>query len=255
MVRTGMGNDPVGQRIALVTGANKGIGFEVAAQLAELGITVVVTARDDARRQDAAARLREKGGQVHEVALDVTDSSTVEAAARYVDERLGRLDILVNNAGIGGDVAAQRPSSADLDMVRKVFDTNYFGVIAVTNAMLPLLRRSAAPRIVNVTSGLGSLTNQADQDHYLVNVPAMAGYPPAKTALNALTVQYAKELRADGILVNAIDPGGCDTDFTRGRFTVQRTAAQGAAVAVRLATIPADGPTGGYFNESGTVAW
>jgi NAD(P)-dependent dehydrogenase (short-subunit alcohol dehydrogenase family) len=209
---------------------------------------VVLTARDPARLADASRRI-----SVHPVVLDVTDSSTIAAAAEYVDSRFGRLDVLVNNAGVAGDIRLQAPSVADMSVVRAVFETNYFGVIAVTNAMVPLLRRSSCPRIVNVTSGLGSLTRMSDPADYFVGLPPSAAYAPAKTALNAVTVQYAKEL--PDFRVNAVDPGPCDTDFTRGRFAVPRTAAQGAAVAVRYATIDSSGPTGGYFDETGLVPW
>jgi NAD(P)-dependent dehydrogenase (short-subunit alcohol dehydrogenase family) len=242
-------------KVALVTGANKGIGYEIAAQLAGLGFTIVLAARDAGRREEAAKRLRDTGAEVHPVELDVTDPATIAAAGRYVDTELGKLDVLVNNAGIAGDIAKQAPTIADMDLVRAVFETDYFGVIMVTNAMVPLLRRSPEPRIVNVTSGLGSLTQMADQNSYMVNLPPSAAYAPAKSALNSVTIQYAKELHRDDFKVNAVDPGGCDTDFTRGRFKVERTAAAGAAVVVRLATVGPDGPTGGYFNEAGIVPW
>jgi NAD(P)-dependent dehydrogenase (short-subunit alcohol dehydrogenase family) len=242
-------------RIALVTGANKGIGYEIAAQLAGLGFTIVLGARDEGRRDEAAKRLRDTGAEVYPVELDVTKPATIAAAAEYVENELGKLDVLVNNAGIAGDIFKQAPSTADINLVREVFEINYFGVVMVTNAMVPLLRRSPEPRIVNVSSGIGSLTQMADPNSYMVNLPPSAAYSPSKTALNAVTIQYAKELRKDNFKVNAIDPGGCDTDFTRGLFKVERTAAQGAAVAVKLATVGPDGPTGGYFNEAGVVAW
>ncbi|MDQ0379098.1 SDR family NAD(P)-dependent oxidoreductase [Amycolatopsis thermophila] len=243
--------------IALVTGANKGIGRGVAAQLAALGVTVLIGARDARRGEEAAAAL---GGDVHAVTLDVTDPATVERAARQVEERFGRLDVLVNNAGITGsgqvdpqDAHDQIPSSVDLDMVRAVFETNVFGVIAVTNAMLPLLRRSSAPRIVNVSSHAASLTLTSDPDGPFAALLPSAAYSPSKTALCALTVQYANELRKDGILVNAVAPGFVDTDSNN--HTGFLTVAQGAAVVVRLATLGADGPTGGFFAEDGPVPW
>jgi NAD(P)-dependent dehydrogenase (short-subunit alcohol dehydrogenase family) len=241
-----------GRTIALVTGANKGIGYQVVEQLAALGMTVLLAARDRQRREEAASALRSAGADVHPVALDVTDAATVAAAARHIDERFGRLDVLVNNAGITGG-RSQAPSTADLDMVREVFDTNVFGVMRVTNAMLALLKRSSAPRIVNVSSGVGSLAAMSDPDGPLTALPASAAYVPSKTLLNSLTVQYAKELRKDGILVNAADPGYCATDLNN--HTGYRTAAQGAAIAVRLATFGPDGPTGGFFNDDGPVPW
>jgi NAD(P)-dependent dehydrogenase (short-subunit alcohol dehydrogenase family) len=238
--------------IALVTGANKGIGREIVAQLAALGMTVLLGARDQQRREEAAAALHGAGADVHPIALDVTDLHSVRDAAAHIDERFGRLDVLVNNAGITG-VRGQSPSTADLAEVRAVFDTNYFGVMAVTNAMLPLLLRSSAPRIVNVSSGVGSIAAMSDPEDPLAGLPASAAYVPSKTALNSLTVQYAKELRKDNVLVNAADPGYCATDLNN--HSGYRTAAQGAAVAVRLATLGPDGPTGGFFGDDGPVPW
>ena len=234
-------------RIALVTGANKGIGYQIAGQLANLGMTVLLGARDEQAREKAAAELG-----VHPLALDVTDTASVRAAAVAVEEQFGRLDVLVNNAGISGG-RAQTPSSADLDILRAVFEVNVFGVLNVTNAMLPLLRRSSAARIVNMSSSVGSLALLSDPASPFAQMGASAAYVPSKTALNSLTVQYAKELRGDGILVNLADPGHVATDLTG--FTGGRTPAQGAAIAVRLATLPADGPTGGYFNDDGVVPW
>ncbi len=238
--------------IALVTGANKGIGREIVAQLAALGMTVLLGARDQQRRDAAAAELRAAGGDVRPVALDVTDPDTVRAAASLIDQQFGRLDVLVNNAGISGS-RGQSPTGAELDNVRAVFETNYFGVITVTNAMLPLLLRSSAPRIVNMSSGVGSLAGMSDPDGPLAGMPPSVAYVPSKTALNSLTVQYAKELRKDNVLVNAADPGYCATDLNA--HSGYRTAAQGAAIAVRLATLGPDGPTGGFFNDDGPVPW
>jgi NAD(P)-dependent dehydrogenase (short-subunit alcohol dehydrogenase family) len=248
------------QQVALITGANKGIGRATAEQLAGLGITVLIGARNPRRGEEAAAAVQAAGGDALAISLDVTDPTTVQEAARRVEERFGHLDVLINNAGITGsgqvspeDAHDQVPSSVELDMVRAVFETNVLGMIAVTNAMLPLLRRSPAPRIVNVTSAIGSLTIASDPDGPLAGVLASAAYAPSKTALNALTVQYANELRKDGILVNAADPGFVDTDINN--HTGYLTPAQGAAVVVRLATLGADGPTGGFFSENGPVPW
>lgn len=188
--------------------------------------------------------------------LDITDAATIEAAADRIGDRFGRLDVLVNNAGISGSSGPTAPATADLDLVRRVFETNFFGVIAVTNAMLPLLSRSAAARIVNVSSGIGSLARMTDPEHYMSRLAGHAAYPPSKTALNALSVQYAKDLRERGILVNACTPGPCATDFTRHLgLPVTRTADDGAAIMVRLATLGADGPTGGFFDDDGVVPW
>jgi NAD(P)-dependent dehydrogenase (short-subunit alcohol dehydrogenase family) len=248
------------QKIALITGANKGIGRAAAEQLAALGMTVMIGARDPRRGEEAGAALRAAGGDAHAVTLDVTDPATVQEAAKQVEERFGYLDVLINNAGITGsgqvspeDAHDQVPSTVDLDMVRAVFETNVFGVIAVTNAMLPLLRRSPAPRIVNVSSHAASLTLTSDPDGPFATLLPSAAYAPSKTALTALTVQYANELRKDGILVNAVAPGYVDTDSNN--HTGFLTVAQGAAVLVRLATLGADGPTAGFFSEEGSVPW
>ncbi|POM22943.1 3-oxoacyl-[acyl-carrier-protein] reductase FabG [Actinomadura rubteroloni] len=253
------------QQVALVTGANKGIGYEVAAGLAALGMTVLLGSRDPVRGATAAAKL---GDNVHPVALDVTDDASVAAAARLVAERHGALDVLVNNAGISGRHASAQPGGADVAALRDVFETNVFGVVRVTDALLPLLLRSPAGRIVNVGSGVGSLARMSDPADYLARIPANVSYAPSKTALNALTVQYAKELRPHGVLVNTADPGPCATDFaagvthhlTEGSSAARhpgfsRTAADGAKVVLRLATLDDDGPTGGYFNEDGPVPW
>jgi NAD(P)-dependent dehydrogenase (short-subunit alcohol dehydrogenase family) len=248
------------QKIALITGANKGIGRGSAEQLAALGMTVLIGARDPRRGEDAAAALRTAGGDAHAITLDVTDPTTVRAAAKQVEERFGHLDVLINNAGITGsgqvspeDAHDQVPSTVDLDMVRAVFETNVFGVIAVTNVMLPLLRQSPAPRIVNVSSHGASLTLTSDPDGPFATLLPSAAYLPSKTALTALTVQYANELRKDGILVNAVAPGYVDTDSNN--HTGFLTVAQGAAVVVRLATLGAGGPTAGFFGEEGSVPW
>jgi NAD(P)-dependent dehydrogenase (short-subunit alcohol dehydrogenase family) len=242
--------------IALVTGANKGIGRAIAERFAGMGMTVLLAARDPRRGEEAAAALRADGGDAHPLVLDVTGPATISSAARWITGRFGRLDVLVNNAGISGDRAAQAPGAVDLDVIRSVFETNVFGVIMVTEALLPLLRRSAAGRIVNVSSGLGSLSTMTDPAHYMSRLPAAAAYPTSKTALNAVTVQYAKALAADGILVNAVTPGPCATDFTKGLpYPAPRTAAQGAEIAVRMATIGTGGPTGGFFDDDGSVRW
>lgn len=240
--------------VTLVTGGNKGIGREIAAQLAALGHTVVIGSRSLARGEEAAASLRATGGDVTAVTLDVTDPASVTAAAQAVLAQHGRLDALVNNAGIshqpGADFAGQTPRSADVDHVRAVFETNVFGVITVTSAFLPLLRRSAMPRIVNVSSSAGSLTAISDFQN---TDPIALGYVPSKTALTAVTMMYARDLAGEGILVNAVCPGFVATDLNNHRGV--RTPAEGARSAVRMVTIGADGPTGTFTDDAGPVAW
>jgi NAD(P)-dependent dehydrogenase (short-subunit alcohol dehydrogenase family) len=240
--------------IVLVTGGNKGIGREIAAQLGAAGHTVVIGARNAKSGADAAAELRAEGLTVSSVTLDVTDRASVEAAAKQVESKFGRLDALVNNAGVshqpGADFAGQLPRSADVDHVRYVFETNVFGVITVTSAFLPLLRRSSAPRIVNVSSSAGSLASISD---FANTDPIALGYVPSKTALTAVTMMYARDLAAEGILVNAVCPGFVATDLNG--FRGIRTPAEGAASAIRMATIAADGPTGTFTDDDGAVAW
>ncbi|WP_316043498.1 SDR family NAD(P)-dependent oxidoreductase [Actinomadura sp. CNU-125] len=221
-----MTNIPTNSTVALVTGANKGIGFRIAEGLAARGATVLLGARDPRLGERAAARLRSAGHDVRPVGLDVTDGASVRAAAELAGDTCGRLDVLVNNAGIHGG-AGLSPGGADPDAVHRVFDTNVYGVIRVTDALLPLLERSPAGRIVNVSSGVGSLGDMTDPGHYMSAMPAHAAYPVSKAALNMLTVQYAKLLRPAGILVNAAVPGACATDFTAGLgLPIARTAAE-----------------------------
>jgi len=178
--------------IALITGANKGIGLETARQLGARGITVLAGARDEARGMAAERALRDEGADARFVSLDMTDAKSVQQAADWIDREYGRLDILVNNAAIarGGP-----PSGTDLAEMREVYETNVFGVIMVTNAMLPLLRRAAAARIVNVSSEVGSITSMTDPASPLAQMPAGLAYPSSKSALNMITAMYAKELR------------------------------------------------------------
>ena len=240
-------HDMENTKTALVTGANKGIGFAIAQGLGAIGFRVGVGARDDARREAAAERLRAAGVDAFGVALDVTSEESVAAAAVTIEQRTGRLDVLVNNAGISGrtDSDTQNPTMLDLEVVRHVLDTNVFGVVRVTNAMLSLLRRADSPRIVNVSSNMGSLTLQTG--------PVMAAYAPSKSMLNSITGQYARELSDTNVIVNAVCPGYVATDFTG--FAAQRTPEQGAAIAIRLATVPDDGPRGGFFDDEGLVPW
>ena len=237
---------------ALVTGANKGIGYEIAAGLGALGWRIGVGARDDNRREAAVEKLRAAGVDAFGVPLDVTDDVSVTAAAGLIADRAGRLDVLVNNAGITGS-RPQEPTGVDPAIIRTVVETNVIGVIRVTNAMLPMLRRSASPRIVNMSSSVGSLTRQSGPADDLTTGPVAVAYSPSKTFLNAVTVQYARELRDTGILINLACPGFVATDLNG--FRGVRTPEQGAATAIRLATLPDGGPTGGFFEDAGVIPW
>ncbi|HLQ29052.1 MAG TPA: SDR family oxidoreductase [Ktedonobacteraceae bacterium] len=241
------------KKVALITGANKGIGFETARQLGEQGVIVLAGARDRTRGDEAARALQAEGIEASAVHLDVTDQATIEAAASYIDETYGRLDIVVNNAGISLPEGRVVPSVLNIEVFRKMYDTNVFGVFAVTKAMLPLLRRSEAGRIVNMASSMGSLSLNSNPDSVYAQMPPLLGYNSSKTAVNAITVFFANELRNTSIKVNSADPGYCATDLNN--HSGWRTPQQGAQVVVRLATLPADGPTGGFFDENGAVPW
>ena len=238
--------------IALVTGANKGIGYEIAAGLGALGWSVGVGARDEQRRDAAVEKLRAAGVEAFGVPLDVTDDASATAAARLIEDQAGRLDVLVNNAAITGGMP-QEPTGVDPATIRTVVETNVIGVVRVTNAMLPLLRRSAAPRIVNMSSSVGSLARQSGPNPEQTAGPVSAAYATSKTFLNAVTLQYVRELSGTNILINAGCPGFVATDLNG--FRGVRTPEQGAAIAVKLATLPDDGPTGQFFNDAGVVPW
>lgn len=226
--------------IALITGANKGIGFATARLLGAHGMTVLVGARDEGRGRDAERALREEGIDASFVRVDVTDEKTIRGAAEWIDAEFGRLDVLVNNAGTA--VGSGVPSETALETrLREVYEINVFGAVATTNAMLPLLRQAPAPRIVNVSSEVGSIASMTDPNGplwELCDVP----YPSSKAALNMVTAMYAKELRDTPIKVNAANPGYCATDFNG--HSGFRTAGQGAEVVAHLATLRDDGPTG-----------
>jgi len=222
--------------IALVTGANKGIGKEIARQLADRGLTVYVGSRDAGRGQQAVAEI---GGDTRLLVLDVTDGESIAAAA----EQVPSLDILVNNAGMMVDGAT--PPEADVDSFRRTYETNVFGVVAVTNAFLPALRRSAAPRIVNISSGTGSLTVSSSATSSF-SPGGGAAYRSSKTALNALTLFYAQALAGEGFKVNALAPGLRRTDLNERAAASEGDPAEAAAGAVRLALLGDDGPTGEF---------
>lgn len=238
-------------RIALVTGANKGLGFEVARQIGKTGAIVLVGARNAVLGEAASATLQADGIDARFVHIDLADPATITDAATAIDRDHGRLDVLVNNAGIS-DRADGPPSTASIDAVRRTFETNFFGTLAVTQAMLPLLRKSASARIVNVASGLGSLAYNSDPGWEFAHVKRM-GYNGSKAALNMLTVQLAAELQSSGIKVNSADPGFTATDLNghRGHQTVP----EGAAATIRLALLPDDGPTGGFFSATQPEPW
>ena len=243
-----MANDT---RVALLTGANKGIGLEIARQLARTGVLVFIGARDVARGSAAAAELSSEGAHVTFARLDLNDHSSIEAAAEIIRAQHNRLDILVNNAGIV-DVEDGPPSSGSPEAARRIIDTNFIGTLAVTQAMLPLLLLAPAARIVNLSSSLGSLTLNGDPNSPYYSA-RLIGYNASKAAVNMLTVQLAAELRGTSIVVNSVSPGYVKTDLTG--QTGFMTAEEGAMLPVKYALLGEDGVSGQFVEPSGTTPW
>ncbi|MFP5261315.1 MAG: SDR family oxidoreductase [Blastocatellia bacterium] len=235
--------EDIKDRVALVTGANRGIGLEVARQLALRGFTTILGARDARKGEAAAGSLQQSGLKVIPIQLDVTEQKSVDAARHLVEERFGKLDVLVNNAAILYD-SWQRAENANLKTVREAFETNTIGVWRMCHAFIPLLRESRHARIVNVSSESGSLTMMGQ------GTPA---YSVSKAALNALTRMLADELRSSHILVNSVCPGWVATEM--GGPDAPRGVGEGAASVVWAATLPDDGPTGGFYRDGKPLAW
>ena len=240
------------KKIALITGANKGIGLETARQLGRQGITVLAGARDEAKANNAVAELRKEGLDVHGIVLDVNDEGSIQKVFSRIERDYGHLDILVNNAGVMLDDREKKPSEQPLEAWRKTFETNLFGLVATTQALLPLLRKSAAGRIVNLSSILASNTLHATPGSpvYDAKVPA---YDVSKTAVNAYTVHLAWELKDTPIKVNAAHPGWVKTEMG-GEGAVMEIE-DGAKTSVALATIGPDGPNGGFLHMGETLPW
>ena len=240
------------KKIVLITGANKGIGFATAAVLARSGHTVLLGARDSERGTTAARQLAADGLDARFVRLDVTDTATIAAAAALIDADYRRLDILVNNAGISRD-RPHPPTELPVALLRETYETNVFGVVAVTNAMVPLLRKSPAS-IANVSSSLGSVASLSDPESPLWQYANLLGYNSSKAALNAITLIYARTLRADGITVNAVSPGYAATDLNH--HSGHLTAEEAGAHIARQITQPDREATGVFLSENGgTYSW
>lgn len=240
------------KRIALITGANKGIGLEIARQLAQTGVDVILGARDGSRAATAIAELAAQGLAAQSLLIDLLDHDSITAAAQFIEAHHGRLDILVNNAGIV-DAADGPPSTSSAEAARRIMDTNFVGTLAVTQAMLPLLRKAPAARIVNLSSSLGSLTVNGDpaSPYYEAR---LIGYNASKAALNMLTVQLAQELRSTAIVVNSVSPGYVKTDLTG--HTGYMTPEEGAHLPVQYALLSQDTAVSGKFVEaSGVTPW
>lgn len=238
------------KEIVLITGANKGIGLETARQLGAKGFKVLLGARDAALGAKAAESLQAAGLDVHSIVIDVVNVASITAAAAQVERDFGRLDVLINNAGaLNGDLA--KPAELTGDAARFEFDVNFFGVIDVTHAFIPLLRKAALPRIVNVSSVLGSHTMHADPSSPIYGW-TVAPYNASKAALNLYTQNLAVALKDDKFKVNAAHPGYVKTDLAPGGML---TVEEGAETSVYLATLGADGPTGGFFFKRDPLPW
>jgi NAD(P)-dependent dehydrogenase (short-subunit alcohol dehydrogenase family) len=240
------------KKIALITGANKGIGLETARQLGKKNITVLIGARDLKKGEAAANELRQEGIEARALELDVSNGESIRKAAEQVERDFGRLDILVNNAGVMLDDEKKKVSEQTLEMWRKTFDTNFFGLIATTNAFLPLLRKSDAGRIVNLSSILGSITLHATPGSPVYD-NKVAAYNVSKSAVNAYTVQLAYELKESKIKVNAAHPGWVKTEMGGEGATMELP--DGAKTSVALATVAEDGPNGAYLHLGEPLPW
>jgi NAD(P)-dependent dehydrogenase (short-subunit alcohol dehydrogenase family) len=240
-------------KIALITGANKGIGLETARQLGKLGVTILAGSRDLARGEEAAEVLRGIGVDARAVKLDIVNPADRTAAARYIEKEFGRLDILINNAGVMLDArTGNETSNTSPKILHDTFETNFFAVVELTQTLLPLLRKSEAGRIVNLSSILASLTLHATQGSPIYDAKTFA-YDTSKTALNSFTIHLAHELRDTKIKVNSAHPGWVKTEM--GGEGAQMELGDGAKTSVELATLPENGPTGGYFHMGKPLPW
>ncbi len=243
-----------GEKVAFITGGNKGLGLETARQLGKLGITVVIGSRDEAKGKEAAAKLKAEGVAAESIAFDVTRAADYKKVHDYLDKKYGRLDILINNAGVSKEefMGGNRTSSTSAQVLHETFDTNFFGAVELTQTLLPLIRKSPAGRIVNLSSILGSLSLHADPNSPIYNAKAFA-YDASKAALNSFTVHLAHELKDTNIKVNSAHPGWVKTDM--GGDVAPMEIPDGAKTSVALATLPEDGPTGAYIHLGETLPW
>lgn len=245
-------------KVAFITGANRGIGFETARGLGEKGVKVILGSRDQAKGEMAAKKLKDKGIEAIAFTFDVNNVSDHRKIFEFIEKKFGKLDILVNNAAIlldsksGDSVSLTTPSTVSQDILRKTFDANFFNLIALTQTLLPLIRKSPAGRIVNVSSSLGSLTQNSDANSHVYGFNVFA-YSASKTALNAFTVLLAKELKNTKIKVNSAHPGWVKTDM--GGSGAPLEISEGAKASVELSLLSDEGPTGGFYHLEETLPW
>jgi NAD(P)-dependent dehydrogenase (short-subunit alcohol dehydrogenase family) len=245
------------QKIAFITGGNRGLGFQTALQLKDTGAKVVIGSRDHAQGQQAVEKLRAAGVDADVLEFDITKAGDAQVAYDYFNSRYGRLDILVNNAGIAAGVfpgtgPEHSATQVSSELLHKVFETNFFAQVALTNTLLPLIRKSAAGRIVNLSSILGSLSLHADPQSPIYHAKSFA-YDASKTALNAYTIHLAHELRDTNIKVNSAHPGWVKTDMGGSQAPMELS--EGGKTSAALATLPDDGPSGGYFHLGQPLPW
>ncbi|MCU0533059.1 MAG: SDR family oxidoreductase [Hydrococcus sp. Prado102] len=249
-----MVNSESNGKVALVTGANKGLGFEMSRQLAQQGITVLIAARKLEAAQEAATTLKNEGLKAEAIALDINDSNQIQAAVKEIGDKFGKLDVLINNAGVmlDGEWSTSNASSVSIDIIRKTFDTNFFALVELTQALLPLILKSQRGRIVNMASIEGSLTLHADRTSFIYDSKPFA-YDASKAAVNSFTVHLAHELRNTPVKVNSAHPGWVKTEL--GGEGAMMDIAEGAKTGVQLATLPDEGPSAGFFHLGQPVPW
>jgi NAD(P)-dependent dehydrogenase (short-subunit alcohol dehydrogenase family) len=249
-----MANSESNNQVALVTGANKGLGFEMSRQLAQQGLTVIVAARKLEAAEEAATKLNKEGLKAEAIALDINDSAQIQSAVAEINDRFGKLDVLINNAGVmlDGEWAISNASSVAIDTIRQTFDTNFFALVEVTQALLPLILSSPSGRIVNMASIEGSLTLHADPSSFIYDSKPFA-YDASKAAVNSFTVHLAHELRNTPVKVNSAHPGWVKTEL--GGDGAMMDITEGAKTGVQLATLPDDGASGGFFHLGQPVPW
>jgi NAD(P)-dependent dehydrogenase (short-subunit alcohol dehydrogenase family) len=243
-----------GEKVAFITGGNKGLGFETARQLGRLGVAIVIGSRDAAKGKAAAEKLKAEGVQAEAVRFDITKTADYKEVYSYLDRKYGHLDILINNAGVSKEefMAGNNTSGTSAEVLHETFDTNFFGAVQLTQTLLPLIRKAPAGRIVNLSSILGSLALHADPNSPIYNAKAFA-YDASKAALNSFTIHLAHELRDTKIKVNSAHPGWVKTDM--GTDAAPMEIPDGAKTSVALATLPDDGPSGAYIHLDQTLPW